>query len=99
MFAQSSALEADAGTLYPTAMHATNGNSLTITYQAGLGAMNANTSARIQEIRDPRSTTYYPTYQFGYSAGPSPHLLSISGNPSEAYRFTIGGQSVSPPFG
>ena len=106
MYAQSAALEADAGTLYPTAMHDTNGNSITIQYQAGAGAMGANTSARIQVINDGRSGPFIPgavpTYQFGYTAGAAPHLVSVDtplGN-SESYRFTIAtGQSVSAPFG
>ena len=106
MYAQSAALEADAGTLYPTAMHDTNGNYIAIQYQAGAGAVSANTSARIMVISDGRSGPYTtgsaPTYQFGYTAGAAPHLVSIDTplQTSESYRFTIAtGQTVSAPFG
>ena len=80
MYAQSAALEADAGTLYPTAMHDTNGNYITIQYQAGAGAVGANTSARIQAINDGRSGSFLqgvPTYQFRYTVEAAPHLVSI----------------------
>jgi len=99
MLAQSAALEADAGTRYPTAMHDTNGNSITLAYQAGAGSLEANTSARLREIRDLRGSTYYPTYQLSYTAGVAPHLTTISGPPGEYYTFTMAGQTVTSPFG
>ena len=106
MYAHSAALEADAGTLYPTTMHDTNGNYITIQYQTGAGALDANTSARILAINDGRSGPSLPgsvpAYQFKYTVEAVPHLVSIDsplGN-SQSYRFTITtAQTVSAPFG
>ena len=95
MDSQSASQEEDAGSRYPTAMHDTNGNSISILYQAGAGASGTNTSARIQEIRDSRNGIY-PTYQFTYTAG---RLVSIAGPTGESSNFTIGEQTVTGPFG
>jgi YD repeat-containing protein len=102
MLAQSAAGEDDAGTLHPTAMHDSNGNYLTLTYQAGAGTLATNTSARIVSIQDPRRNPG-PTYWFTYTAGVSPHLANIMNYTlAESYTFTtsaIGGITLTPPFG
>ena len=81
-FCQSSAGEEDAGTLYPTNMFDTNGNSIEIYYGWGAGAAGANSTARISGIRDPRGGAGL-TYSFNYSTDNSgiPHLTSIANRP------------------
>ncbi len=94
----SAAAEQDAGTMYPTQIEDSNGNYITITYMAGIGAGTANTSARIQYVTDSRTASYI----FQYNTDPIPHLLTITNwvSTSESYSFNYSaGQSLIPPFG
>src|SRR5438132_7083325 len=75
---------ADSGTLYPTTLEDTNGNSMTVQYLNGA-------SARITSITDPR--TPYSTahcYSFTYNSDPLPHLISVTNGlgTGESYTFT-----------
>jgi hypothetical protein len=99
MSAQSAGWEEDAGTLYPTAFHDTNGNRIEVTYKTGAGAAGANTSARIERIDDSRRLD---TYLFTYNSDRIPHLANISNTVGTAERYTFtyaGGQSLISPFG
>jgi len=72
--------EPDAGSYYPTLIQDSNGNQIIITYMAGVGMTNTNSSARVLYIEDARAVNLSSgrwTYAFRYSADPMPHLLSI----------------------
>src|SRR5271165_6872857 len=83
----SAGTEQDAGTMYPTLMEDTNGNQITVTYQAGAGAAWTNSSARIVNVVDVRGGSGGNTYTFSYS---NSHLSSITNSlqTAEAYTFS-----------
>ena len=83
----SAGTEQDAGVMYPTLMEDTNGNQITITYQAGAGVSWTNSSARIVNILDTRGAGGN-TYTFSYT---NSHLSSITNSigTAEAYTFSI----------
>ncbi len=104
MGAESSGVEEDAGTLYPTIMQDANGNQITISYDAGSLAPSGNSSGRIVTITDLRGnlttcdnhTTFgngdYPamaTYRFVWQQGER-RLLNVFGcvGSGEDYTFT-----------
>lgn len=96
---QSAGTEQDGGTLYPTLMEDSNGNQISVAYNAGVGVTATNSSARIQSITDVRGT---PTYTFTYTQDFIPHLASIQNNISTAenYSFTVlYGQPLDTPAG
>jgi YD repeat-containing protein len=105
MGAQSSAGEADAGTLYPTLMEDTNGNQITIQYAAGAGSGSGNTSGRISLITDPRAgwnggCGCTATYAFTYNTDSPPHLTGITSavadNGGHAFTYLSGQPLTSP---
>ena len=103
---ESSAWEQDAGTLYPSVMQDSNGNTIEITYAAGLGS-SGQTSARIVTINDSRivcltsgscSRSYGDNYYFNYNG--SRHLTSIVNNlkTAENYTFAYTTTWLTEPF-
>jgi RHS repeat-associated protein len=91
----SAGAEQDAGTLYPTQMQDANGNFITIAYDSGSGLGGGNSSARITQIADVRSTS---PFTFSYSAG---HLTGIATTMTSPYNynFTIASsQPLNDPF-
>ena len=88
----SAALEGDAGTFYPTQMMDTNGNSLTMTYQAGAGSTTNNTSSRIVNIYDARTSPYALTYPFAQ------HMAQIVGD-NEGGTMSYTNATLTSPFG
>ena len=95
--------EADSGVMYPTLMQDSNGNQIIVRYQTAAGAGWTDSSARISEIQDVRSTSYNPprSYAFTYNTDSPPHLTSISNvvNSGESYTFTyLTGQALYSPF-
>jgi hypothetical protein len=79
----SSGTEQDAGVQYPTLIQDTNGDQVTITYQAGLSVPWGNSSSRIASVHDVMGT-----YFFAYTADWVPHLSTINSSyPAENYSF------------
>src|SRR5438128_5081387 len=83
MAAISGGTEQDAGTQYPTIMEDTNGNQIFIRYNTGVGAIFANSSARISEVEDVRAvlnggTGTYQSYTFTYTTDAIPQLTQIT---------------------
>ena len=99
----SSGLEEDAGTLYPTIIHDTNGNEVFIRYKAGLGSVyGADSSARIEDVQDVRALPYVNrrvTYTFSYDAsGHLTHIMNVIGT-AENFTFAyLPGQPLYSPF-
>ena len=63
--------------MYPTQMVDSNGNQISVNYNAGVQVMWTNPSARIQNITDVRNYPTHGTYVFNYNTDPIPHLTSI----------------------
>ena len=95
--------EADAGTLYPTLIQDTNGNQVLVSYLAGMGQNQINSSGRISQIQDARAGfagSGQFSYVFLYNSDLQPRLLSIVNTVGslENYSFAYVQQSVSSPF-
>jgi RHS repeat-associated protein len=102
MGAESGGAEPDAGSLYPTQLHDSNGNYVLITYKQGNGAPGGSTSGRIATISDIRAATEAATvYLFEYNTDSTPHLIRITNQltPAEKFEFTyLTGQPLVSPF-
>jgi hypothetical protein len=99
---QSAGTEEDGGTLYPTVMEDSNGNQITVVYNAGLSlpATSTNSSARISTISDVRTSP--TTYQFSYTQDFIPHLFKIANLVGTAENYTLTvlyGQALDTPTG
>jgi YD repeat-containing protein len=92
MYAQSSGLEADAGTLYPTSMNDGNGNWMQITYQTGNGSVSSNTSARITGVAAAADGC-----NFSYGGSGIPHLTSFTCG-QNSYTMNYSSASLADPF-
>ncbi len=84
--------EWDAGVMYPTLMQDTNGNQVSINYNAGIGLAAANSSSRIQNIQDLRGS-YSFTYNYQNAV---PRLSTITNNigTPEKYQFFYNSSSA-----
>lgn len=98
MGSQSSSGEQDSGTLYPTTIEDSNGNQITVQYEAGAGTSSQNTSARIANITDCRVNG---VYTFTYNSDSIPHLTSISNTVGTSENYSLSfleSQALSSPF-
>ncbi len=91
--------EPDAGTLYPTQLEDTNGNRITIQYQAATGLSQSNSSSRITSIQD--STTTYTWSYTTINGQPHVHTVSHAGSQDAIFTYTTatGATGLSSPFG
>jgi RHS repeat-associated protein len=87
---ESSSVEPDAGTLYPTELEDPDGNLITVTYQPGLLQSGVNGSSRITTIQD--SVT---TYTWSYFNQP---LGDETTNPAAGYQLCVTGVSHGGSF-
>ncbi|MEQ1948813.1 MAG: RHS repeat-associated core domain-containing protein [Bryobacteraceae bacterium] len=93
--------EADSGVMYPTKFKDINlQNEITISYQQGSGASWANSSGRIEKIKDARAPAAPNdwTYQIIYSNG---HYYYVNNNIGSGEQFQIWfsqNQPLSDPF-
>lgn len=82
----SASSEQDAGTRYPTLMQDSNGNQIILRYRPAIGLSTENTSARINDICDIRSTQVpgpggiyvWRSFLFTYNSDAVPHLQTIT---------------------
>ncbi|HTR35829.1 MAG TPA: RHS repeat-associated core domain-containing protein [Bryobacteraceae bacterium] len=98
-------LEPDTGTMYPTLMEDTNGNQIVITYLAGFGSSQTNTSSRINTIEDVRgkgSSDYTFNYTVLNTGDPFPHLTHITNHIQSGedvtLTYTSTAQALVSPF-
>ncbi|MGH9582567.1 MAG: hypothetical protein ACRD4O_06500, partial [Bryobacteraceae bacterium] len=97
----SSSAEPDAGTMYPTLLEDSNGNQISISYEAGqLNEYNSNSSSRIEYIDDVRDANYNNTYTFRYTnVNGAPHLSEIDNSVGEdSYSFSYSEVPLASPF-
>ncbi len=96
----SAGTEQDAGTMYPTLIEDSNGNQITLAYNAGDGVSWGNSSSRIATITDVR-TAPSATYTFIYNSDSIPHLGSISNHVQTSENYTFGyisNYTLTSPF-
>ncbi len=101
MYSQSAGNEEDAGTMYPTNISDTNGNSIGIAYAAGDGVAYVDSSARIKAVYDTRAQFIPPAYVFTYNSDPIPHLTGITSNTGDGQNYTLSylaNQPLLSPF-
>jgi RHS repeat-associated protein len=96
----SAGTEWDAGTTYPTLMEDSNGNEVTITYNAGVGVTWGNSSSRISTIQDVRGGLA-ADYTFSYNADAIPHLTGVANTIGTAENYSFAykeNYSLDSPF-
>jgi hypothetical protein len=92
MTIQSAAVEADAGTLYPSIMEDSNGNYIALNYAPAIGCAcpgygcYSAPSSRILNITDTRGER---TYMLGWTGSDLPHLASIYSAVSTGENYTV----------
>jgi YD repeat-containing protein len=98
----SAGYQGDAGTMYPTLIEDQLGNYIAIRYDQGSGASWPNSSGRISEIEDSRSTTNGPsglpaTYVFT-NTNQALYAISNTVGSNENYTFTRQSMNLVSPF-
>jgi hypothetical protein len=84
----SAGTEQDSGTMYPMSLFDSNGNWVSITYEAGVGTSTINTSSRIYAIEDVRGNGA-ADYSFTYNHDAIPHLTGITNTIGTAENYSL----------